>query len=245
MPSDYKLLGYVLNSGRHNPLKPVHTLLSIRSQPNRSLCLRHTAVLNLLVFISLTTSCSLVYSAPLIVRPLSSLASAKPQKTSGFNKNDAGSTGNLKVTNSNIYAVQPDPKRPGKFMWKIWASGFTLLNPGNQITVTVQDVSALLFQAGQAAATLRAPLATYDNIKHTIVASGGVLVRSISEPGTTLRADNVVFYAATGKLKATGHVVYHNGKTLMELHTNELDGDTKLKTLSSNTGGSVALPKGL
>ena len=197
------------------------------------------------MFTTLTVSCSLACAAPLAVHPLSSSASAKAQKTPGFNKNDAGSTGNLRVTNSNIYATQPDSKRPGKFLWKIWASGFTLLNPGDQITVTVQNVSALLFQTGQAAATLHAPLATYDNIKHTIVASGGVMVHSISEPGTTLRADNVVFYAATGKLKATGHVVYHNGKTLMELHTNELDGDTKLKTLSSNSGGSVALPKGL
>ena len=223
----------------------MHTLLSILSKLNRSSHRQHTAARLFLAFTTLTVSNSIASAAPLVVHPLSSLASAKPHQAVGFNKNDAGSTGNLEVTNSNIYAVQPDPKRPGKFMWKIWASGFTLLNPGKQITVNVQNMSALLFQAGQAAATLHAPRATYDNIQHTIVASGGVNVRSISEPGTTLRADNVVFYAATGKLKATGHVVYHNGKTLMELHTNELDGDTKLKTLSSNSGGSVALPKGL
>jgi len=170
--------------------------------------------------------------------------SVKDHKSSGFIKNDAGSSGNLKITNSDTYAVQPDPARHGKYLWKIWASGFTLLNPGTQITVTVQKVSAVLYQSGYAAAQLHAPVATYDNLKETIAASGGVTVRSLKEPGTTLRADNVVFYAATHKIVATGHVVYHNGKTQMEIHTNELVGDTVLKTLTSNTGGSAALPKG-
>lgn len=177
--------------------------------------------------------------------PLPILATGASKHSDDFNKNDAGSTGNLKLTNSALYAVLPDPKHPGKLLWKLWASGFTLFNPGNQITVTVQNVSALIFQAGKPAATLRAPTATYDNTAHTIVASGGVFVRSYTEEGTTLRADNVVFNATTGKLLATGHVVYHNGKTQMEVHTNSLNGDARLKTLSSDTGGSVALPKGL
>jgi hypothetical protein len=214
-------------------LEHVHTLPILRSKSIR-LTFQHTA--SVLVVVQLTYSSAITSSFA---------SSTSSNKSTGFTKNDAGSSGNLKITNGDTYAVQPDPKHPGKFLWKMWSSGFVLLNPGSEITVTVKDVSALLYQNQMPAAKMHAPTATYDNNQKTIDATGGVVVNSLTEPGTTLRADRVVFYAATSKIVATGHVVYHNAKTQIELHTNELVGDTKLKTLRSDSGGSVALPKGL
>lgn len=159
--------------------------------------------------------------------------------------NDTSLRGDIKIDSEKVYAVQPDPKRQGKFLWKIWASEVSIANPARQITGDLSDVSAVLSHNGNAAASLHAPTAQGDYINRTVIASGGVFMKSLSPSGSTLTADRVVWFGADDKIIATGHVVYRNGDSGVVIQTSQLVANTALRTISSSVGGSATVSKGL
>ncbi|BDI31233.1 hypothetical protein CCAX7_32840 [Capsulimonas corticalis] len=147
------------------------------------------------------------------------------------------------VTGQGSYVTQPDPKHPGMYLWKLWARDFIIEAPDKNVSGTLKGVHAILFQNGKQTADMVAPQAQSDNVKETIVASGGVVVKSLTQPGTILRADNVVWNAASRKIIASGHVFYKNGKTGMTIQPRgRLIADTVLKSVRSDDGGSIKLP---
>ena len=149
----------------------------------------------------------------------------------------------LDVSGSQVSILQPDPKRPGKFVFKIWAAGVNgAALPGNNVQGTLSSVTALLFQKGVVTARMLAPKAFADSTKQSVVGSGGVRVWSLTQPGTTLSADKVTWLAQRNTVEAVGHVVYRSGKTGLTIHVPRLTADTALKTFSSAGAGSLVLP---
>ena len=147
------------------------------------------------------------------------------------------------VTGQGSYVTQPDPKRPGKYLWKLWAREFIIEAPDKAVSGTLKGVSAVLFQNGKESARMVAPQAQGNNVQSIIVATGGVIVRSVAQPGTILRADTVTWYAQSNKIVAVGHVFYKNGKTGMTISPNgRLVANTALKTIRSDDGGNIKLP---
>ena len=69
-----------------------------------------------------------------------------------------------------------------------------------------------------------------------ITGTGGVVVKSLTQPGTLLQADKVVWYASLNQIVATGHVVYHDGKSGATMTGPAMKSDTKLKTVEIGSG---------
>ena len=68
------------------------------------------------------------------------------------------------------------------------------------------------------------------------------MVHSLTQPGTILKADTVVWYATSNKIVATGHVYYHNGQNGGTMTGPRAVGDSRLKTLIIPSGhGTVRL----
>ncbi len=143
---------------------------------------------------------------------------------------------NLGVAGQQVVILQPDPKLPGKFAWKVWAASLAGASQNNGFQGTLTDVAAVLFQKGVAAARMRAPQAQADSAAQIVTATGRVQVWSLTQPGTTLQADKVVWRVRENKARATGNVVYQNGKTGLTVHVPSLDADTALKSISFGTG---------
>ena len=147
------------------------------------------------------------------------------------------------VTGQGSYVTQPDPKHPGNYLWKLWARDFIIQAPDKNVSGTLKGVHAILFQDGKAAAEMIAPQAQSDNVQDTIVATGGVTVNSLKEPGTILRADAITWNAQTKQIVATGHVFYKNGKTGMTISPHgRLIADTVLRSVRSDSGGRIKIP---
>lgn len=136
----------------------------------------------------------------------------------------------------------PDPKFPGKGvpLLHVRAATVTGQSAENGFLGSMTQVSALLYQKGKSAATLTAPLARGDSLRGNVVvtATGGVFIRSLLHPGTTLRADRLVWTpsAPTDQIVATGHVVWTDGKTHGTLRGARATADTAVKTVTMSSG---------
>lgn len=154
---------------------------------------------------------------------------------------------NLGVVGQGTVMDLPDPKFPGKGvpLLHVVAATVTGQSAETGLLGSMTRVSALLYQQGKQAATLTAPLARGDSLRGSVVvtATGGVFIRSLLHPGTTLRADRLVWTpsARTNQIVATGHVVWTDGKTHGTLKGPRATADTAVKTVVMGPGEVSAL----
>ena len=141
----------------------------------------------------------------------------------------------------------PDPKFPGKGvpLLHVRAATATGQSAESGFLGSMTQVSALLYQQGKAAVILTSPLARGDSLRGSVVvtATGGVFARSLLHPGTTLRADKLVWTPSvrTGQIVATGHVVFTDGKTGATISGPRATADTAMKTLTMGASHVSAL----
>lgn len=147
----------------------------------------------------------------------------------------------------NMSAVVPsptliigDPKLPGKLLAVVKAGGFSGSLADQTALGNMTQVHALLYQQGKEAAKFDAPVAhiTQNSATKSVVAvgTGGVVIVSLAEPGTRLTADVVTWYASLNRIVATGHVVYHNGKSGWTVQSPTMTCDTQLRSVSGARG---------
>ena len=137
-------------------------------------------------------------------------------------------------------AALPDPKRPGKMLYELRGKSGFLQSGSSGFHGSAQSVWARLYQSGVSSAILTAPQAQISSAGKsavTVTGTGGVVVKSLVEPGTQLTADTVVWQAGTNKITATGHVVYKNGKTGATLTGPRMIADTRVKSIYVTGGG--------
>lgn len=146
---------------------------------------------------------------------------------------------NIGVSASVGEIYQQDPKYPGKHLWIIWAKGGTGASESNGFQGTLIGITAKLFNKGVAAAKMFAPKAVGSSATQTIVATGRVTVISLQQPGTTLKADKITWYAKTNKIVATGNVIYHTANDGVTMHVNSLQANTMLKSASFGMGNGI------
>lgn len=136
-----------------------------------------------------------------------------------------------------------DPKLPGKLLAVVKAAGFSGGSGGEGFLGNMTQVHARLYQKGVPAATLDAPRARGSQNSATknlvVTATGGVVIVSLTEPGTRLTSDTAVWYASLNRIVATGHVVYHKAKQSLTLQTSAMTVDTRLNSYHS-AGGSLS-----
>jgi hypothetical protein len=162
-------------------------------------------------------------------------SAAAPAAKKGANK--SASPPNLGMVGQGTVIDLPDPKFPGKAvpLLHVVAATATGQSAENGFLGSMRQVSALLYQQGKQALTLTAPLARGDSLRGSVVvtATGGVFARSLLHPGTTLRADKLVWTpnARTGQIVATGHVIFTDGKTGATMKGQRATADTAMKTL--------------
>ncbi len=133
-----------------------------------------------------------------------------------------------------------DPKLPGKLLAVVKGNVLGVGPGGGGELGTMTQVHALLYQKGRQAATFDAPVAhiSQNNATKNVVAvgTGGVVIKSLIEPGTRLTADIVTWYAGLNRIVATGHVVYHNGKSGWDVLAPTMTADTQLHSVSGAKG---------
>ncbi len=146
------------------------------------------------------------------------------------------------VVGSGFSFTLPDPKRPGRLLYDLRAASATGQSAADGFHGTLTTVWAKLFQNGAATAILTAPRAVGGTAsKSTVITgTGGVTVKSLTQAGTILTADTVVWYATLNKMVATGHVYYHDGKTGATMRGPRAVGDSRLKTLTISAGHGTA-----
>ena len=124
-----------------------------------------------------------------------------------------------------------DPKHPGKMLGLLRAVSATGQSTPTGFVGSLTSVWARLYQQGAPAAVLTAPHVEGSSSKKTaiVTGTGGVIVKSLTQPGTRLTADQVVWYASLNQIVATGHVFYRDGKTGGTMTGPWMKSDTKLK----------------
>jgi len=159
----------------------------------------------------------------------------------------SASSPNLGMVGQGTVMDLPDPKFPGKGVPLLHVRAATVTGQSAETGLlgSMTQVSALLYQQGKQAATLTAPLARGDSLRGSVVvtATGGVFIRSLLHPGTTLRADRLVWTpsARTNQIVATGHVVWTDGKTHGTIKGSRATADTAVKTVAMGAGDVSAL----
>lgn len=111
---------------------------------------------------------------------------------------------------SGAYTItQPDPKMPNKPGVIARVRSFS----GQIIGGTLHGVYARLYRQGVPSVILTAPTAVVTNTGNLVVtATGGVVAKSLTQPGTKLSADKMVWQAGQGTITAQGHVFYKDNK---------------------------------
>lgn len=177
--------------------------------------------------------CLVIFAPMLAGVPLSAAKSA-PAKAAPAK--DAPAT--LGVVSTGFSFTLPDPKRPGRLLYDLRAASATGQSAADGFHGTLTSVWAKLFQNGVPTAILTAPRAVGGSANKSTVISGtgGVVVHSLTQSGTILTADTVVWYATLNKMVATGHVYYHDGKTGATMRGPRMVGDTRLKTITITAG---------
>ena len=168
-------------------------------------------------------------SSGLFLDPASPLPAAPPKSTAG----------GVGVVSTGISATLPDPKRPGKLLYELRAQSANGQSDASGFHGDLNSVWARLYQNGVPSAILTAPHAQGGSAGKsvTITGTGGVVVKSLTEPGTLLTADTVVWYASSNKVVATGHVFYRSGKTGATMRGPRAVGYTQLKSIIITGGG--------
>jgi hypothetical protein len=143
---------------------------------------------------------------------------------------------NARVTAPRMYVEQADTRHAGRLLWKMWARDVDVISPVQTVYATFRNVHAVLFNNGTPSATVDAPVVHADNEQFAINGSGRVLVKSLVQRGSWLKADTVTWYAHKNKGVATGNVVMFSAPSGMTVHTPRLYFDTALKTVQSSAG---------
>ena len=179
----------------------------------------------------------LVIFAPMLAAVFSSTSLCAPPKAAPAKDTPP----NVGATSFDVFTTLPDPKHPGKLLYALHYKEGNFQSIGTGLQGKLTSVAAKLFQEGAASATLTAPhvLISIMNKVVVITATGGVVIHSLTQPGTVLTADTVVWYATSNKMVATGHVFYHDGKTGATTIGPRAVGDTRLKTLSLSAAHST------
>ena len=163
---------------------------------------------------------------------------AAPGAKKGTNKKT--SAPNLSAVIQSPTLTIGDPKLPGKLLAVVKAGGFSASSADQTSLGTMTQVHALLYRQGKQAATFDAPRAhiTQNSATKNVVAvgTGGVVIVSLTEPGTRLTADVVTWYASLNRIVATGHVIYHNAKTGWDLQAPTMTADTQLRSVNGGKG---------
>lgn len=154
---------------------------------------------------------------------------------------------NLGVVGQGMTMTLPDPKFPGtgKLLYYLHAAGADgHTDPDGSFHGSITKIWARLYQKGVPSAVLTAPLAQGGGAAKAIVITGkgGVVVKSLTQPGTILTADTVVWHVSSGQIVAMGHVVYHNGKSGMTTTGPLMNADTKLRAVAYPTGFHATMP---
>ena len=141
----------------------------------------------------------------------------------------------------------PDPKFPGtgKLLYYLRAAAAAGHSaPDGSFQGSMTKLWVRLYQKGVPSAVLTAPQAQGGGTSKAavITAKGGVVVKSLTEPGTILTADTVVWRSTLNEIVATGHVFYHNSKTGATVTGPVLNADTKLRTWSLTSGVHARMP---
>lgn len=166
------------------------------------------------------------------------LSAAPPAKDNPLSH--IGATGEV------IRGSLPDPKTPGKLLWRFSARSVTGANSTGGLQGTLLGVDATFFQKGVPSARMTAPKVQMDNGKKIVIASGRVKMTALAktQKGSSLTADRMIWYAAINKVVALGHVFYKNAATGATLECPAMIADTKLETIRSSSGGQTEFPKG-
>ncbi len=103
----------------------------------------------------------------------------------------------------------PDPKLPGRRLCHVDAADASGQSAANGFLGTMTHVTATLYRQGRPAAILFAPRAqgSVQGKSTVITGTGGVFIKSLLHPGTTIRSNTMVWKAATNGIVATGDVV--------------------------------------
>lgn len=127
----------------------------------------------------------------------------------------------------------PDPKLPGRRLCHVDAASATGQSAANGFLGTMTHVSATLYRQGRSAAILYAPRAqgSVQGKSVVITGTGGVFIKSLLHPGTTIRSNTMVWKAATNSIVATGNVVFTDGKTGATIRGPRATADTSMQTL--------------
>ena len=156
----------------------------------------------------------------------------------------AGAPSGLSAVSTTFSFTMPDPKRPGRLLYELRAASANGQSEPDGFHGALTSVWARLYQNGAASAILTAPRAQGGSSGKTVIVTGfgGVVVKSLLQPGTKLTADTVVWYASLNKMVATGHVYYHDGKTGATMTGPRMNADSRLKTIQIVSGhGSARL----
>jgi len=105
-----------------------------------------------------------------------------------------------------------DPKT-GKTLWtaKVQRVEAVSKQEANAVFGTLHMVDGILYEDSVAADRLRAPTVTVDNSTQVVTATGGVVVTSLTQAGTQVTCDKMIYYAEKAKIAGTGHVVFKKG----------------------------------
>ncbi len=187
----------------------------------------------------LSAFCGLIFSG-LILNACSPVP-AVPKKDAPRGKNVPAKNApeSISGVSSAFSATLPDPKRPGKMLYELRGASGNIQSDAGGFHGDAASLWARLYQNGAASAVLTAPRALVKSIGKsvTVTGFGGVVVKSLTEPGTKMTADTVVWYASQNKMVATGHVFYRNGKTGGTLTGPRMVADTQVRSVFFTGGG--------
>jgi hypothetical protein len=165
---------------------------------------------------------------------------AAPAKAAATKKTSSKSASpSLSAISTEFSATLPDPKRPGKLLYELRAVSANGQSDAGGFHGSLNSVWARLYQSGVPSAILTAPHAQGGSVGKsvTITGTGGVVVKSLKEPGTILTANTVVWYAGSNQIVATGHVFYRSGKTGATMSGPRMIADTRVKAVYVTNGG--------
>lgn len=169
---------------------------------------------------------------------------AKPvghHSPSGTAPSNAGTHGsaaysNITAVGTSSHIIYSDPKT-GKLLWTADVAYSEAQSGQSQsdITAILHDVHGVLYASGKPADRFTAPVVTADNAHHTVTATGGVTVTSITQAGTTLRCDKMTWYSGENKVIGVGHVIFKKGGITQTMPS--FQADTRLKQIVSPAPG--------
>jgi len=183
--------------------------------------------------------CLLIFSGLLFEASRPVPAAPRKDAPTGKKVPDKNIPESISGVTTGFTATLPDPKRPGKMLYELRGKSGFIQSDAKGFHGDAASVWARLYQNGVPSAVLTAPQTHVGSVGKsvTVTGTGGVVVKSLTEPGTKMTADTVVWYATLNKIVGTGHVFYRSGKTGAILTGPRVDADTRLKTVNISGGG--------